>query len=58
MPKGIPVATFAIGTAGAANAALFAVAMLANRDPALRAQLEAFRARQTEAARAMTQDLG
>jgi 5-(carboxyamino)imidazole ribonucleotide mutase len=39
MPKGIPVATFAIGTAGAANAALFAVAMLANRDPA-RAQLE------------------
>jgi 5-(carboxyamino)imidazole ribonucleotide mutase len=37
MPKGIPVATFAIGTAGAANAALFAVAMLANRDPALRA---------------------
>lgn len=57
MPKGIPVATFAIGTAGAANAALFAVAMLANRDPALRTQLEAFRARQTEAARAMTQDL-
>ncbi|MCA6217267.1 5-(carboxyamino)imidazole ribonucleotide mutase [Ideonella sp. B7] len=57
MPKGIPVATFAIGTGGAANAALFAVAMLANRDPALRAQLEAFRARQTEAARAMTQDL-
>ncbi|MBV8500850.1 MAG: 5-(carboxyamino)imidazole ribonucleotide mutase [Paucibacter sp.] len=57
MPKGIPVATFAIGTAGAANAALFAVAMLANRDPALRARLEAFRARQTEAARAMTKDL-
>ncbi len=57
MPKGIPVATFAIGTGGAANAALFAVAMLANRDPALRTQLEAFRARQTEAARAMTQDL-
>jgi 5-(carboxyamino)imidazole ribonucleotide mutase len=57
MPKGIPVATFAIGTAGAANAALFAVAMLANRDPALRAA-GAFRARQTEAARAMTQDLG
>ena len=51
MPKGIPVATFAIGTAGAANAALFAVAMLANGDPALRARLEAFRARQTEAAR-------
>jgi 5-(carboxyamino)imidazole ribonucleotide mutase len=54
MPKGIPVATFAIGAAGAANAALFAVAMLANEDPALRRQLEAFRARQTEAARAMT----
>src|SRR5574343_645819 len=47
MPKGIPVATFAIGTAGAANAALFAVAMLANRDPCLRERLEAFRARQT-----------
>jgi 5-(carboxyamino)imidazole ribonucleotide mutase len=57
MPKGIPVATFAIGTAGAANAALFAVAMLANEDPALRARLEAFRARQTEAARAMSADL-
>jgi 5-(carboxyamino)imidazole ribonucleotide mutase len=54
MPKGIPVATFAIGAAGAANAALFAVAMLAANDPALRARLEAFRARQTEAARAMT----
>ena len=53
MPRGIPVATFAIGAAGAANAALFAVAMLANEDPKLRAQLEAFRARQTEAARAM-----
>ncbi len=57
MPKGIPVATFAIGTAGAGNAALFAVAMLANEDPKLREQLEAFRARQTEAARAMTQEL-
>jgi 5-(carboxyamino)imidazole ribonucleotide mutase len=54
MPKGIPVATFAIGPAGAANAALFAVAMLANDDPALRAQLEAFRAEQTEIARNMT----
>lgn len=54
MPKGVPVATFAIGTAGAANAALFAVAMLANEDAALRAKLEAFRTRQTEAARAMT----
>ena len=57
MPKGIPVATFAIGVAGAANAALFAVAMLANEDPALRAQLDAYRARQTEAARAMSADL-
>lgn len=56
MPKGIPVATFAIGSAGAANAALFAVAMLANQDPALRVRLEAFRARQTAAARAMTLD--
>ena len=54
MPKGIPVATFAIGAAGAANAALFAVAMLAVDDAALRRQLDAFRARQTEAARAMT----
>ncbi|MEY4427087.1 MAG: hypothetical protein RL535_1385 [Pseudomonadota bacterium] len=53
MPKGIPVATFAIGAAGAANAALFAVAMLANHDAALRAQLDAFRAKQTEIARAM-----
>lgn len=57
MPKGIPVATFAIGTAGAANAALFAVAMLANEQPALRARLEAYRAKQTEAARAMSADL-
>jgi 5-(carboxyamino)imidazole ribonucleotide mutase len=54
MPKGIPVATFAIGVAGAANAALFAVALLANEDPALREQLHAFRTAQTEAARAMT----
>lgn len=54
MPKGIPVATFAIGAAGAANAALFAVAMLANHDAALRAKLDAFRAKQTEVARNMT----
>lgn len=52
MPRGVPVATFAIGAAGAANAALFAVAMLATYDPALRARLDAFRRRQTEAARA------
>ena len=57
MPKGIPVATFAIGPAGAANAALFAVAMLANEDVLLRQRLLAFRVRQTEAARAMSQDL-
>jgi 5-(carboxyamino)imidazole ribonucleotide mutase len=57
MPKGIPVATFAIGTAGAANAALFAVAMLAVNDPALRQRLRDYRVRQTELARAMTQDL-
>src|SRR5436190_15389962 len=54
MPKGIPVATFAIGTAGAANAALFAVAMLASTDASLRAKLDDFRAEQTAAARAMT----
>ena len=54
MPKGVPVATFAIGQAGAANAALFAVALLASEDPALREKLEAFRAEQTAAARAMT----
>jgi 5-(carboxyamino)imidazole ribonucleotide mutase len=54
MPKGIPVATFAIGEAGAANAALFAVAMLATEDAGLRGRLEAFRSRQTDAARAMT----
>jgi 5-(carboxyamino)imidazole ribonucleotide mutase len=53
MPKGIPVATFAIGAAGAANAALFAVALLANEDPALAERLEAFRADQTRAARGM-----
>jgi len=54
MPKGIPVATFAIGAAGAANAALFAVAMLANEDEALRQKLEAFRQRQTDEARQMS----
>lgn len=54
MPKGIPVATFAIGAAGAANAALFAVAMLANNDIVLRAKLEDFRAEQTQMARGMT----
>ena len=53
MPKGIPVATFAIGEAGAANAALFAVAMLANEDDALNAKLQAFRQAQTEKVLAM-----
>jgi 5-(carboxyamino)imidazole ribonucleotide mutase len=47
MPSGVPVATFAIGEAGARNAALFAVAMLAGSDAALQARLEAFRAAQT-----------
>lgn len=54
MPKGIPVATFAIGTAGAANAALFAVAMLAGGDTVLAERLADFRAAQTDEARAMT----
>jgi 5-(carboxyamino)imidazole ribonucleotide mutase len=54
MPKGIPVATFAIGEAGAANAALFAVAMLANEQPALRDALAAFRLKQSETVLAMT----
>ncbi|MEJ5210433.1 MAG: AIR carboxylase family protein, partial [Burkholderiales bacterium] len=53
MPKGVPVATFAIGEAGAANAGLFAAALLALEDPALAARLEAFRARQTETVLAM-----
>lgn len=54
MPKGIPVATFAIGVAGAANAALFAVALLALHDKALAEKLQIFRAEQTATARAMT----
>jgi 5-(carboxyamino)imidazole ribonucleotide mutase len=53
MPKGIPVATFAIGEAGAANAALFAVAMLARSDAALERKLVEFRTRQAAAVRAM-----
>jgi 5-(carboxyamino)imidazole ribonucleotide mutase len=52
MPKGIPVATFAIGEAGAANAALFAVAMLALHDAALEKKLHVFRARLGAAAKA------
>jgi 5-(carboxyamino)imidazole ribonucleotide mutase len=49
MPKGVPVATFAIGNAGAINAALFAVALLANGDAALAQKLDDFRARQRDA---------
>ena len=48
MPGGIPVATFAIGNAGALNAGLFAVSMLANNDPELVAKLKTFRERQTQ----------
>jgi 5-(carboxyamino)imidazole ribonucleotide mutase len=54
MPKGIPVATFAIGEAGAANAGLFAVAMLAAGDAELARRLAQYRATQTEKARNMT----
>jgi 5-(carboxyamino)imidazole ribonucleotide mutase len=57
MPKGVPVATFAIGDGGAANAALFAVAMLAVNDKVLADKLDAYRAKQTEAARAMSSEL-
>jgi 5-(carboxyamino)imidazole ribonucleotide mutase len=53
MPSGIPVAAFAIGEAGAANAALFVVAMLAAADPVLARKLAAFRVRQTTTARTM-----
>jgi 5-(carboxyamino)imidazole ribonucleotide mutase len=53
MPKGIPVATFAIGEAGAANAALFAVAMLANTDKALNGRLQTFRKAQADKVLAM-----
>ena len=52
MPKGIPVATFAIGEAGAANAGLFAAALIAATDPSVAKRLAAFRAKQTAAARA------
>jgi 5-(carboxyamino)imidazole ribonucleotide mutase len=54
MPKGIPVSTFAIGEAGAANAALTAIAILATTDDKLAAKLQEFRAKQTQAAMAMT----
>lgn len=54
MPKGIPVSTFAIGEAGAANAALTAIAILATTDDQLAARLQEFRSKQTQAAQAMT----
>jgi 5-(carboxyamino)imidazole ribonucleotide mutase len=53
MPKGIPVATFAIGEAGAANAALFAISMIANQNPELAAKLNAFRETQKQTVLAM-----
>ena len=53
MPKGVPVATFAIGEAGAANAALFAISLLANENAELAAQLDAFRQTQTDTVLAM-----
>lgn len=53
MPKGIPVATFAIGEAGAANAALFAISMLANEDPVLAEKLAQFRQKQQDTVLAM-----
>ncbi len=56
MPKGVPVATFAIGEAGAANAALFAIAMLANEDGVLALQLRDFREKQRQTALNMTLD--
>jgi len=54
MPKGVPVATFAIGEAGAVNAALFAVSLLANQDAALAQKLADFRTRQTQSVLDMT----
>jgi 5-(carboxyamino)imidazole ribonucleotide mutase len=54
MPKGIPVATFAIGDGGSANAGLFAVAMLALNDPGLAKRLQAFRIKQANAVGAVT----
>jgi 5-(carboxyamino)imidazole ribonucleotide mutase len=53
MPRGVPVATFAIGEAGAANAGLFAAALLATTDPALAARLDAYRAGLVRAVEAM-----
>ena len=54
MPRGVPVATFAVGEAGAANAGLFAIALLATQDEALAARLQAYRARLVQTVEAMT----
>jgi 5-(carboxyamino)imidazole ribonucleotide mutase len=54
MPKGVPVATFAIGAAGAANAALFAIAMMGTTNSDMRLELDAFRRDQTQKAQSMT----
>jgi 5-(carboxyamino)imidazole ribonucleotide mutase len=54
MPRGVPVGTLAIGDSGAANAALLAIAILANHDEALRERLRAFRAEQEEKVRGDT----
>lgn len=54
MPRGVPVATFAIGEAGAGNAALFAIAALANNDPALQQKLQRYRSSLIETVEAMT----
>ncbi len=54
MPRGVPVATFAIGKAGAVNAALFAVSMLANEDPVVQQKLEEFRIQQRDKVLDMT----
>ncbi len=54
MPKGVPVATFAIGKSGAINAALFAIALLANQDPALAQALDDFRVRQSDSVLGVT----
>jgi 5-(carboxyamino)imidazole ribonucleotide mutase len=56
MPRGVPVGTLAIGEAGAANAALFAAAMIATTDPALAARLDAWRAAQSDSVAETVED--
>jgi 5-(carboxyamino)imidazole ribonucleotide mutase len=58
MPAGVPTATFAIGAAGATNAALFAIRLLALHEPGLRVKLAAFREESAQAARDSTRTLG